>query len=306
VKINSGPLSDNAGNTNPGIDSAAFKIDQTAPVVAYKSASPAANANGWNNTNVTATFEATDSLSGMGATDADKTATNTATTSGEGTNVSVGSPAFTDRAGNIALADAATSPDFKIDLTNPLVSLAGGPANNGSYYFGSVPNSPTCTASDALSLLAGPCTVNGYGTTVGSHTVSASATDNADNTATTASRTYTVLGWTLLGFKSPFDMGIYNDAKGGSTVPLKFEVFAGPTELTSTSVVDYFTQKVNCASGEGDAIEQYSTGNTELRYDTTSGQFIFNWKTPKAPGSCYRVTLQTDDGAQIYADFRLK
>ena len=101
-------------------------------------------------------------------------------------------------------------------------------------------------------------------------------------------------------------MGIYNDAKGGSTVPLKFEVFAGPTELTSTSVVDYFTQKISCAPGVGDAIEQYSTGNTELRYDTTSGQFIFNWKTPKAPGSCYRVTLQTDDGSKIYADFRLK
>jgi hypothetical protein len=33
VKINSGPVSDNAGNTNAGIDSAAFKIDLTKPVV---------------------------------------------------------------------------------------------------------------------------------------------------------------------------------------------------------------------------------------------------------------------------------
>jgi hypothetical protein len=33
VNINSGPVSDNAGNTNPGIDSAAFKIDLTKPSV---------------------------------------------------------------------------------------------------------------------------------------------------------------------------------------------------------------------------------------------------------------------------------
>jgi hypothetical protein len=33
VKINSGPVSDNAGNTNAGIDSAAFKIDLTKPSV---------------------------------------------------------------------------------------------------------------------------------------------------------------------------------------------------------------------------------------------------------------------------------
>ena len=49
MKINSGPVSDNAGNTNAGIDSAAFKIDMTNPTI-NGSASPAANANGWNNT----------------------------------------------------------------------------------------------------------------------------------------------------------------------------------------------------------------------------------------------------------------
>lgn len=283
---------DLAGNV--GSDSESFQYDNTDPTIT--ATRTAANANGWNNTAVTVDFTCNDNLSGVdGACGPDKTLTS------EGANQSA-TGNVADVAGN---TNSKTVSDIDIDLTDPLVSLVGGPTNGSSHYFGSVPPAPTCTASDALSGLAGPCTVSGYGTTVGSHTVKASATDNADNNAT-ASSTYTVLGWTLLGFKSPVDMGIYNDAKGGSTVPLKFEVFAGPTELTSTSVVDYFTQKVNCASGEGDAIEQYSTGNTELRYDTTSGQFIFNWKTPKAPGSCYRVTLQTDDGSQIYADFRLK
>ena len=151
VKINSGPVSDNAGNTNSGIDSAAYKIDKTAPVVAYKSASPAANANGWRNVDVTATFEATDSLSGMGATDADKTATDTATTTGEGTNVTVDSPAFTDRAGDPVAANAATSPGFKIDKTAPVVAYkSASPAANANGWR-NVDVTATFEATDSLS-----------------------------------------------------------------------------------------------------------------------------------------------------------
>jgi hypothetical protein len=117
----------------------------------------------------------------------------------------------------------------------------------------------------------------------------------------------TIGAWTLKGFYQPVDMGIINNAKAGSTVPLKFEVFKGATELTNVSdVKQSFTQKINCASGTGDDIETYSSGNTTLRYDTTGGQFIFNWQTPKAAGSCYRVTLTTLDGSQISADFRLR
>ena len=35
--------------------------------------------------------------------------------------------------------------------------------------------------------------------------------------------------------------GSLNIVKAGSTVPLKFEVFAGPTELTDVAVVDTFS-----------------------------------------------------------------
>ncbi len=40
----------------------------------------------------------------------------------------------------------------------------------------------------------------------------------------------------MKGFYAPVDVnGVLNTVKGGSTVPLKFEVFAGSTELTDTS-----------------------------------------------------------------------
>jgi hypothetical protein len=37
--------------------------------------------------------------------------------------------------------------------------------------------------------------------------------------------------------------GVWNTVKGGSTVPLKFEIISGATELTNTSSIKSFTQK---------------------------------------------------------------
>jgi hypothetical protein len=64
----------------------------------------------------------------------------------------------------------------------------------------------------------------------------------------------------------------------------------------------------NCSTGLPiDAIEELATGGTSLRYDTTSAQFIFNWQTPKKPGTCYNVTVQMVDGSSIpVAKFWLK
>jgi hypothetical protein len=116
-----------------------------------------------------------------------------------------------------------------------------------------------------------------------------------------------VLAWTLSGFYQPVDMnGVWNAVKGGSTVPLKFEVFAGPTELTSTSIVSALVKQVTCNAGAEDTVEVVATGGTSLRYDETAGQFIYNWQTPRLPGKCYTVTLTTLDGSAISALFKLK
>jgi hypothetical protein len=281
-----------AGGTSS--DFVTIKRDATDPTISG-SASPEATSFGWNNGTVTVSYSCSDATSGVASCGSSDTL------SSEGAGQSASGTA-TDNAGNTA---STTVSNINIDLTNPTVALVGGPADGSSFYFGFGPDAPTCTASDTLSGLDGACQVSSYDTTVGTHTVTATANDKAANSAT-ASSTYTVLGWTIKGFYAPVDMGIINDVKAGSTVPLKFEVFAGSTELTDTNVVKTFTQKIQCAAGVGDAIEEYATGSTSLRYDTTSGQFIFNWKTLKAPGSCYRVTMTTQDGSSIYADFRLK
>lgn len=76
-------------------------------------------------------------------------------------------------------------------------------------------------------------TVDGYDQSVGEHTITARAEDNAGNTASDR-RTYTVKPWDLEGFYQPVDMGstLVNTVKGGSTVSIKFKIFA-VTEFTS-------------------------------------------------------------------------
>jgi hypothetical protein len=294
----SGNAMDNAGNsastTVSGID-----IDKTDPT-ASGSAAPAANSNGWNNTDVTVSFSGSDGLSGVDFCSAPVTlSAEAAGQSASGT--------CTDKAGNVSAT--ATASGINIDKTAPDVSLVGGPQEGQSYYFGSVPAAPTCSASDTLSGIDGSCTISGYGTVVGTHTVTANAGDLAGNSAS-ATATYTVLAWTLNGFYAPVDMnGVWNTIKGGSTVPLKFDVFAGPTELTDPSVVDSFTVKGVACPVTGivtDDIEMTTTGSTTLRYDDVAGQFIQNWQTPKKPGACYQVTMKTDDGSAFSALFKLK
>jgi hypothetical protein len=60
------------------------------------------------------------------------------------------------------------------------------------------------------------------------------------------------------------------------------------------------------ASTITDEIETVATGGTILRYDSTTGQFVYNWKTPTGAGKCYRVTMTTQDGSTLAAYFKLK
>jgi Leucine-rich repeat (LRR) protein len=112
---------------------------------------------------------------------------------------------------------------------------------------------------------------------------------------------------TLKGFYQPVDMnGVYNNIKGGRTVPLKFEIFSGSSELTDITYIKSLTYaQTSCdANAITDDIEITATGGMSLRY--ADGQFIYNWKTPKTAGMCYRVTMTAMDGSTLVAYFKLK
>ncbi|EWT00198.1 hypothetical protein N865_17645, partial [Intrasporangium oryzae NRRL B-24470] len=144
---------------------------------------------------------------------------------------------------------------------------------------------------------------------VGTATATGTYTGDANHLASTGSGTFTIGSWTPSGFYQPVDMGTtLNTVKNGSTVPLKFEVFRDGVELTSTSIVTSFTATmIACqTSAPVDDIEFTTTGGTSLRYDTTAGQFVQNWQTPKKPGTCYLVTMTTQDKSTVKAQFKLK
>jgi hypothetical protein len=304
----SASVSDNAGNTQES-NTINVKVDKTKPTISG-SASPIVpdGSNGWYKTAPTVTFNCGDALSGIAScvVDGSSPASSSVTLSESDTAQAVSGTA-TDNAGNSEI-DSVTG--LKIDLSNPAFPTwgSGGISDGGSYYFGFVPAAPPCTSSDVISGLR-DCLVSGRLTTVGTHTLTATATDNAGRTST-ATRTYTVLAWTLKGFYQPVDMnGVWNTVKNGSTVPLKFNIFAGTTELTDTASVKSLTASpVTCgdASAPADEIEALATGGTTLRYDTTGGQFIYNWQTPKLVGKCYSLSVTTQDGSKLTALFKLK
>jgi hypothetical protein len=151
---------------------------------------------------------------------------------------------------------------------------------------------------------------------VGPHTITPVWTYNNSNYAISLANpgtgTITVQAWTISGFYQPVDMSaggnVWNTVRGGYTVPLKFEVFAGTNEKTNVAAVKSFTAiKCTCPNNAvTDDIEITTTGGTSLRYDLSAGQFVQNWQTPKPANTCYKVTMGTLDGSSITAFFMNK
>ncbi|MBM7800514.1 hypothetical protein JOE57_003435 [Microlunatus panaciterrae] len=159
-----GTATDNEGNT--ARDSVTVKLDKTAPTAAATRA-PAANAAGWNNTNVTVSFAGTDTASGVASTTGDKVLTEGADQSASGT--------VTDAAGNSATASVT---GVNVDKTAP--SLSG--SFSSGWHTGDVTVAWNC-----IDTLSGPATqpadtkVTGEGANL---SATATCTDKAGNTTT--------------------------------------------------------------------------------------------------------------------------
>ena len=103
-------------------------------------------------------------------------------------------------------------------------------------------------------------------------------------------------------------------AKAGSTVPLKFNVYdagTGAEQVTFMGAID--TVRVNAipqcegAVGEELPFPSLATEDGGLRYDAAASQFMLNWKTPKVSGeACYRATLTTRDGSALHVFVRTR
>jgi hypothetical protein len=169
-----------------------LKIDKTAPQVFNTGRAPAPNANGWNNSDVTLTWDCVvDNFPGHAVICPSTTRITT-----EGANQVAEAKAL-DQAGNEGIAFVN---NISIDKTAPALALS----TDAATYTVDQSVTVTCTASDALSGIATSSLTGVPGTTacqavtrpayefaIGANALSATATDKAGNT-TTRSASFTV------------------------------------------------------------------------------------------------------------------
>ena len=108
---------------------------------------------------------------------------------------------------------------------------------------------------------------------------------------------------------------MWNTIKGGQTVPMKFNVFAGTVEKTGSDAFSNLStaftssKMIACTdTADSDPVDftTTATGSTVLRYDTTAMQWIYNWATPKVTTTtCYRTWVTFADGSTLEAFFQL-
>ena len=217
----------------------------------------------------------------------------------------------TDAHGNSA---SATFTVTVVDTTPPAITtsadLTSGPTGPMGATIGYGAASAIDLVDGAVSVVCLPVsgTLFGFGTT----TVSCSATDAAGNTGT-ATFSVTVTGY---HHQRLLPAGRHKRAQhreGWIDGAGQVELFGqGGVEITSTAAVMSGwpkIQRIDCGSLGAlpeDAIETTSTGGTSLRYDSTGGQFIYNWQTPRQPSTCWRLDVTFQDGVTRSATFKLK
>ena len=109
------------------------------------------------------------------------------------------------------------------------------------------------------------------------------------------------------GFFSPVDNPPeYNAMKAGAAVPVKFSL-GGDQGLGIFMAGSPTSREVTCEAGvPSDPVEETATaGTSSLRYDATSSQYIYSWKTDKSwAGTCRAFSFQLTDGSVHTALFK--
>ena len=279
---------------------------------------PQANVNGWNNTDVNITLNATDNNGGSGVKEIHYTVNSGGeqVVSGDSTSFIVsteGTNTITywsvDNAGN---TEQTNTYSLKIDKTNPIITINS--PTEGATYLLNQPITANWNVSDSLSGLTSsvgtvPSGQNIDTSTVGSHSFTVSATDNAGNTATKTVNYY--VHYNFGGFLAP----VSNNGKvfkTGGTIPVKFQLTDFNGNYVTNAVVNLYVAKItNDIVGTDEATTSTSNADAEnqFRYDSSNNQYIYNLATQSSPlgqSGTYQLKASLDDGSFYTATVSLK
>ncbi|HTP00213.1 MAG TPA: PxKF domain-containing protein [Anaerolineales bacterium] len=280
-------------------------IDNTPPTItatARKADNSAYSAGTWTNQTVTVHYTCSDAGSGV------KTCPANQVFSAEG--IWIASGTAVDNAGKKALAIFGP---IKIDKTAPKLNPIVSP--NPVFLNGSAV--VIAGAIDGLSGVASrSCGTIGTNS-VGSKTVTCSATDNAGNSAT-ATVSYRVI-YRFDGFLQPINDAGHLQAcgipcpvsifKGGTTAPTKFQLKdAAGRIVQAPSLPLWLTpQRGLPLIGSINELVSTDTPTSGITYRSSGNQYIYNWGTKGyATGYYWRIGVQLDDGQTYYVIIGLR
>ena len=286
------------GYTSEAGATACTPLDTTPPV-ANPTYSQLPNSAGWYNSPVTVTWNWTDEAGGSGI-DYDNCTTST-TFSSEG--YSGMGVTCKDKAGNMGVASFYTAMDTTAPTLNPVVSPNPVVLNGTA--------TVTSNAADALSGLKSESCGALDTSTIGTKSVTCTATDNAGNTSS-ASASYSVIADSVVfnfsGFLQPVDnLPALNLVKAGQGIPVKFSL-NGNQGLNILASGSPASVQIACdGSAPVDLIETVTSGNSGLSYDAATDTYTYVWKTAKSwAGTCRQFKLTLTDGSTHMANFKFK
>lgn len=289
--------------TDPGGPAVVDSAGDTTPPVVTGEATTAPNAEGWYAGDVTVRWTATDD-SDVAAPPPDTVVT------GQGADVTATSAEVCDLA-PAPNCTTGTLSGLRIDRTPPKVAVTGR-SDGATYTVGAVP-AASCSASDALSGLTGPCTVSTFGGTsrgTGTYTTTARAVDRAGNVRTERVTYRVVYGFD--GFLPPL-----NDAPGaamsvfrrGSTVTVAFVLRRADGSVIAPGTAPTWLTPQRGARTRAAVNEATYAGRTTSgsRFVLRNGRWEYTWSTRGvASDYVYRLGARLDDGTTHTIDIGVR
>jgi sugar lactone lactonase YvrE len=282
--------------------SVTIKRDTTPPQLTFGSASPVPNSAGWNKTNVSIPYTASDATSGL----ASASAPSPVLLSTEGAGVT-GAVSLTDNAGNSVTF---TTIPRNIDKTAPVVSITS-PVNGVIYgFYQDLPADFACTDTSLRSCtgtVADGAMVNTR--TAGTRTFTATGRDEV-SFVTSATHTFTVMSFfNWEGFLAPLQgPPTLNLVPRGSLVPIRWRLPDGNGGfVTNTaSFASATVGSLSCGGGPTVPLNDTATGPAGISFDPGTSSFVYNWQTSASWTGCRKLTIRLRDNSTWEARFRFQ